>query len=86
MVLAKIVQFRRGRKNYTPRHMLIQLENVSTREEAMNFVGKKVEWISKSGKKIRGEIVAPHGKKGIVRAIFEKGLPGQSLGEEVKII
>ena len=34
---------------------------------------------------IVGKITCTHGNKGAVRVVFDKGLPGQSLGQEVKI-
>ena len=58
---------------------------VKTREEAGKFVGKEVVWTSPAGKKIVGEVSSAHGNKGLVRAIFEKGLPGQARNEEVDV-
>lgn len=81
---AKIIQFRRGRHNYKPRHFLIDV-NAKNKKEAEKFIGKKVEWKSSAGKLIKGEIKAIHGNKGIVRAIFERGLPGQAITNEVEV-
>lgn len=82
----KIIQFRRGRHKYKERHFLIDV-NAKTREEAEKFVGKEVIWISpgKEKKEIKGKISGSHGNKGLVRAIFEKGLPGQALTQEVEV-
>jgi len=87
MVKAMILQFRRGRTTFTPRHFLIEIEGVDSKEKTKDFIGKNVSWVSE-GKKpvvINGVIKSAHGNKGVVRAIFEKGLPGQSIGMEVKI-
>jgi len=86
MINGKIVQFRRGRKTIHERHFLIEINGVSNKKEAEKFVGKEVEWKSPAGKKIIGKISGAHGNNGVVRAIFEKGLPGQavSTGVEVK--
>lgn len=81
----KVVQFRRGRHTIHERHFLIEGEGISDRESAKKIVGKEVEWKSPAGKIIRGKISGAHGNKGIVRAIFEKGLPGQALTTEVEI-
>ncbi|MDP3027735.1 MAG: 50S ribosomal protein L35ae, partial [Nanoarchaeota archaeon] len=56
-----------------------------SKEEASKFVGKSVEWKSPGGKVIKGKIAASHGNKGMVRAIFEKGLPGQAKNNEVDL-
>ena len=85
MVKARVIQFRRGRHTYKPRHFLIEIENVDNKEKTKSFIGKEVIWKSPSGKEIKGKITLPHGNKGVVRAIFEKGLPGQAIGTEVEI-
>ena len=85
MTNGKVIQFRRGRHTIHERHFLIELEGTSKRIEAEKFVGKIVEWKSPAGKIIKGKISAPHGNKGIVRVIFEKGLPGQAIGTDVSI-
>jgi large subunit ribosomal protein L35Ae len=87
MVTAKVIQFRRGRKTFKPRHFLIEIPEVKTREDASKFVGKEATWKS-TGKEpttIKGKISSAHGGNGIVRAIFEKGLPGQAIGTDVEI-
>ena len=38
-----------------------------------------------AGKTINGKIAGPHGNKGLVRAIFEKGLPGQAITTKVEV-
>lgn len=85
MVKAIVIQFRRGKRTVTPRHFLIEIEGSDSRDKAKKFVGKEVVWTSPAKLEIKGKIAAAHGNKGVVRAIFEKGLPGQSIGTEVKI-
>jgi len=84
---ATVIQFRRGRKTFKPRHFLIEIPGIFKREEATKFVGKNATWTSpgKLSKKITGKISSAHGNKGVVRAIFERGLPGQAIGTEVEI-
>ena len=81
---ALVIQFRRGRKTYKPKHFILDV-GTKNREEAEKFVGKKVSWESPAGKIINGKIASPHGNKGLVRAIFEKGLPGQAIATEVEV-
>ena len=85
MTKGKIVQFRRGKHRIHEKHMLVEADGVDSREKALKLVGKSVEWKSPAGKKISGKVSAPHGKKGVIRTIFEKGLPGQSVTTEVEI-
>jgi len=85
MALGKVIQFRRGRHVIHEKHMLIEIDKVSNRQEAEKFVGKEVIWKSPIGKIIKGKISSAHGNKGVVRAIFEKGLPGQAITTKVEI-
>lgn len=84
MTTGKVIQFRRGKKTIHERHFLIDV-GATTRKDAEKFVGKKVEWKSPAGKVILGKISSAHGNKGIVRAIFEIGLPGQAITTGVEI-
>ena len=79
-----LVQFRRGRHTIHQRHYLLDL-GFKDRAEAKKATGKIVEWKSESGKIIKGKISDAHGTKGLVRAIFEKGLPGQAITTEVEV-
>jgi len=80
----KVVQFRRGRKTVTERHFLLDFGS-KNRAEAAKLVGKNVTWTSPAGKVIKGKISAAHGNKGVVRAIFEIGLPGQAVTTNVEM-
>jgi len=85
MTKGRVIQFRRGKKTIHERHFLIEIPDVESRKSAEKFIGKEVEWKSPAGKIIRGKISGAHGNKGVVRAIFEKGLPGQAVTTEVHI-
>ncbi|MEK6906339.1 MAG: 50S ribosomal protein L35ae [Nanoarchaeota archaeon] len=86
MTKGKVVQFRRGRHTIQEKHFLIQIDGVIKKNDAEKFIGKEVTWKSPSGKIIAGKISGTHGIKGIVRAIFERGLPGQAVTTEVNIL
>lgn len=80
-----VVQFRRGRKRIHERHYLLDL-GMKDREEAAKMVGKEVVWKSSAGKEIKGKVSSAHGNSGLVRAIFEKGLPGQAITTEIEVL
>ena len=65
--------------------MIIYLDDVKDKESAGKLVGKSVVWKSPKGKEISGKVASAHGNKGAVRVIFDKGMPGQSLGNKVEI-
>lgn len=79
-----LVQFRRSRRRIKEKHYLLDFGLVN-RDEAKKMSGKIVEWKSPAGKVIMGKISDAHGNKGIVRAIFESGLPGQAVATDVEI-
>jgi len=83
-VKGKVIQFRRGRKRIHEKHFLLDV-GAEDRKKAEQFIGKNVEWRSSAGKIIKGKISSAHGNNGLVRAIFEKGLPGQAITTEVEI-
>jgi len=78
------MNFRRSRYHQYLKHLLIKFPDVDG-PSASKFIGKTVIWETKSGKTIKGKIVALHGRKGVVRAIFEKALTGEALGTKVRI-
>ncbi|MFH1054128.1 MAG: 50S ribosomal protein L35ae [Candidatus Woesearchaeota archaeon] len=84
---AVIVNFRRNKHSQTCNHIILNVDGIEKREKAESLVGKEIKWTSpgKQKKEIKGKIAAAHGNKGAVRAIMEKGMPGQSLGQKIDI-
>jgi len=80
-----IVNYRRGPKTQKPKECIIKFPHVKSPSEASSLIGRKVAWPVRSRKCI-GKIIAPHGGKGLVRARFRKGVPGEALGTPVEII
>ena len=85
MTKGKVIQFRRGLKTVHRRHFLIEVEGSKNKADAEKFIGKHISWKSPAGKIIDGKVSSSHGNKGLVRAIFEIGLPGQSMNTAVEI-
>ncbi|MBS3116814.1 50S ribosomal protein L35ae [Candidatus Woesearchaeota archaeon] len=81
---AAVVHFRQGRHHVHPKQVILKVAD--SPEEAAKVIGKTVVWTSPAGKEIKGKVSALHGRTGSVRVIFsEAGLPGQALGQKVKI-
>ena len=83
----KIINFRRGVKSTYNRQMIVSIEGISDKEKASSLVGKKAVWTSpgKDKKEIVGVVNAVHGGNGCVRVVFERGMPGQAIGNKIKI-
>lgn len=85
---ATIVNFRRGRHRQTTNHFILLVKGIDSKEKASKLIGKEVSWKNPIGKnkvEINGKIASTHGNKGALRAIFERGLPGQALSTKVEI-
>ncbi len=84
MAKGKVISFRRSVKHMHMRHFILDF-GAKNKEEAEKMKGKAVSWKSEAGKIIAGKISGSHGNKGLVRAIFERGLPGQAMNTEVEV-
>lgn len=80
-----IVNFRGGRHTQYNSQMIVQVAGVDNREKAKGLIGKVIVWSSPAKNEIRGKITQEHGTNGALRVKFEKGMPGQSVGQKVII-
>jgi large subunit ribosomal protein L35Ae len=85
IVQGVIISCRRGPKTQKPKEYILRFPGIESVSGAARLIGRKVAWpVGKH--ETRGKIVALHGKNGLVRARFRKGVPGQALGGLVEII
>lgn len=82
---ADVVSFRRSVKRTYGNQVILHLESCNSRDKAKALIGKPVEFKTETGLIIKGSVVNAHGNKGALLARFEKGMPGQALGQTVKI-
>jgi len=80
-----ITNYRVGPRTQRSKECIIRFAHVTLSSEAGRLIGRKVAW-NVGKKKIVGKIVALHGGKGLVRARFRKGVPGQALGTRVELV
>ncbi|MEK6853112.1 MAG: 50S ribosomal protein L35ae [Nanoarchaeota archaeon] len=79
-----VVNFRLGRHHKKDKQMVIKVADSA--DAAAKMIGKTAVWTSSAGKELKGKITQLHGRNGNVRVHFsEKGLPGQALGQKVKV-
>ena len=78
------MNYRIGIRTQMSRECLVQFTDVVSVAQAGQLIGKKVVW--KSGnKEFTGKIMGVHGRNGVVRVRFKKGVPGQALGTTVSL-
>ncbi len=82
-----IANYRTGRHTVHPKHCILVFPGITSRKEANKLIGRTVVWYTSSGRELKGKITRAHGNNGAVRAHFKKkGVPGQALGQKIKII
>lgn len=81
----RIVNYRTGPKSQTSSECLIEFETVNSASIAGKLTGRKVSWKNGSNKLI-GKVRGTHGKNGMVRVRFTRGVPGQAIGNIVELI
>lgn len=75
-----------GRHRIYPNQVIVKFEGIENKESAIKLLGKHIIWVSPGKKIFLGKIVDIHGNKGNVRVRFNKGIPGQAIGDLVLLI
>ena len=84
-VYGTILNYRIGIGTQNPKECLIQFAHVNSVSLACQLIQRKVVW-TQGDLKLIGKIAGSHGKNGVVKVKFQKGVPGQALGTTVELI
>jgi large subunit ribosomal protein L35Ae len=68
-----------------PKWCLIKIKGANSVSEAGQLVGRKVILKYEKNEFI-GKIMDLHGKRGVVKAKFHKGVPGRAIGTTVEVV
>lgn len=93
-VKGKHISYQRSKRVVNPNVSLVKIEGVSNPDEAKFYVGKRVAYVYRAEKEIRGskvrvmwgKISRTHGNSGVVRARFRHNLPAKTFGSSVRIM
>ncbi|KAJ5475532.1 60S ribosomal protein L35Ae [Penicillium diatomitis] len=86
-VKGRHLSYQRGKHNLNPNTSLVQIEGVTDPKAASFYLGKKVAFVYRAKREVRGsnirviwgKVTRPHGNSGVVRAKFRHNLPPQVL-------
>lgn len=86
---AIFVSHRRGLRRIRHTQSLIKINNVVSKEQAINYIGnvvvsKRVN-DDKTLREVEGVVLGTHGNKGLVRVKFERNMPAKSIGTQVEV-
>jgi large subunit ribosomal protein L35Ae len=68
------------------KQILLKIHHIDDKDAAAKYIGRKIVWRSLKNKKLTGKITGVHGRNGVLKASFKKGLPAQAIGTELEII
>lgn len=80
------VNYRQGMFRQNIHSLLVRIPGIADAGSASKYIGRKVVWHSRTGKRIVGKVVSIHGQGGILLSRFRKSLPGQAIGTTVEIV
>jgi len=86
--------FRRGKTSQNTNFALLTIQNCNDITGARFYMGKRVAFIYKAKNTVNntrfrvrwGTVVRTHGHAGVVRAVFQKNLPAQVMGANVRVM
>ena len=79
------MNYRIGIRTQMSSECLVQFTDIISAAKAGKLIGQKVLWKGEN-KNLLGRITGFHGKNGVVRVRFKKGVPGQALGTTVELV
>jgi len=93
-VKGRVLGYTRSKHVQTPSHSILELENVTSVDDAKFYLGKKVAYLYRARKVVDGshvrviwgKITRTHGNSGAVRAKFKNPMPTKSFGSRVRIM
>lgn len=93
-VKGRHLSYQRSRHTTHSSTSLIKIEGVDDQSAARFYSGKKIAYVYKAQKEVRGskhrviwgKVTRPHGNSGVVRAKFAHPLPSKSFGASVRVM
>ncbi|MFW9831471.1 MAG: 50S ribosomal protein L35ae [Candidatus Thorarchaeota archaeon] len=81
-----LMNYQRGTIRQKSHYGLIKLEGVTTIAAAASYIGRSVILHFNENKQITGRIISVHGRNGVLRARFRRGLAGEAIAKGVVVL
>ncbi|CAK7890781.1 60S ribosomal protein L33-A [[Candida] anglica] len=93
-VKGKHLTYQRSKSVNNPNVSIVEIEGVSSTQDAKFYLGKRIAYVYRASKEVRGskirviwgKVTRTHGNNGLVRANFKKNLPSKTFGASVRIM
>ncbi|MFX1565471.1 MAG: 50S ribosomal protein L35ae [Promethearchaeota archaeon] len=80
-----LLNFQRGSIQQRPQYGLIQLEGVSSISQAAYYIGRSVIIHFNDQTSNHGRVVSVHGRNGVLRVRFRRGLAPEAIAKEILV-
>ncbi|KAH8828361.1 60S ribosomal protein L33 [Flagelloscypha sp. PMI_526] len=90
----RVLGHKRAKRNSRPNTSLLQIEGVANKEDAQFYLGKRVAYVYRAQKEVKGtkvrviwgRVTRSHGSSGVVKSKFRVNLPPKAFGATVRIM
>jgi ribosomal protein L35AE/L33A len=80
-----LMNLQRGTKQQYPQYGLIRLEGVTSVSQAAQYIGRTAILLFNEDTKITGRVMSVHGKNGVLRVRFRRGLAPIAISKPLKV-
>jgi len=85
-MIATVVDFRKTGRTGQYNQVLVVSRGVDSGQLACRLLGKRAVYTTPSGNTMKGKVTSLHGKNGLFRVRFAKGLPGNAIRKRIEIL
>lgn len=78
-----LMNYQRGTVQQRSHYGLIQLEGITTLAAAASYIGRSVILHYSEQSQINGRVISVHGRNGVLRVRFRRGLAAEAIAKEV---
>ncbi len=81
-----VLSYQRGTVQQRPQYALVKLEGITTVSGAASYIGRSVILHFNERTSNYGRIISVHGRNGILRVRFRRGLASDAIAKEIMVL